>query len=137
MKHDVQQQIADLLALIRDLTEPATHAESTADLFSASFRALDCCVPFDLGAAVMLEQHLDLYLVARQGTASLVDDRLIARVRKTLETLIPASFAGTDVVVMSETSIDGRGAAAFRPPDGGRSLPAREPRAITTPASAA
>jgi diguanylate cyclase (GGDEF)-like protein len=52
----------------------------------------------------MLEQHLDLYLVARNGTASLVDERLIARVRKTLETLIPASFAGTDVVVVSETS---------------------------------
>jgi len=104
VKHDVPQQIADLLALIRDLTEPATHAESAAELFSASFRALDCCVRFDLGAAVMLEQNLDLYVVTRGGAESLVNDRLIASIRKMLGASIPASFAGTDVVVKSESS---------------------------------
>ncbi len=104
MKLDVQQQIADLLALIRDLTEPATHAESAAELFNGSFRALDCCVPFDLGAAVMLEQHLDLYVVTREGAAPLVNDRLVAVIRKTLAASIPASFADTDVVVKSEAS---------------------------------
>jgi diguanylate cyclase (GGDEF)-like protein len=105
VKPDVPQQIADLLALIRDLTEPATHAESPAELFNASFRALDCCVPFDLGAAVMLEQNLDLYVATRQGAASLVNDRLIATIRKTLAASIPASFAATDVVVKSESSL--------------------------------
>jgi diguanylate cyclase (GGDEF)-like protein len=99
VKHDVPQQIADLLALIRDLTEPATHAESVAELFSASFRALDCCVRFDVGAAVMLEQHLDLYVVTRGGTESLVNERLIAGIRKTLSESIPASFANTEIVV--------------------------------------
>ena len=108
MKHDVQQQIADLLALIRDLTEPATHAESAAELFNASFRALDRCVPFDLGAAVMLEQHLDLYVVTREGAAPLVNDRLVAVIRKTLAASIPASFADTDVVVKSEASLPAR-----------------------------
>ncbi len=102
MKPDVQQQIADLLRLIRDLTEPATHAESAAELFTASFRALDCCVPFDLGAAVMLEQHLDLYVVTREGAAPLVNDRLVAVIRKTLAESIPSSFAETDVIVKSE-----------------------------------
>lgn len=104
MKHDVPQQIADLLTLIRDLTEPATHAESAAELFSASFRALDCCVRFDVAAAVMLEQHLDLYVETRGGAESLVNDRLIASIRKTLGESIPASFANTDVVVKSESS---------------------------------
>jgi diguanylate cyclase (GGDEF)-like protein len=99
VKHDVPQQIADLLALIRDLTEPATHAESVAELFSASFRALDCCVRFDVGAAVMLEQHLDLYVVTRGGAESLVNDQLIASIRKTLGESIPVSFADTDIVV--------------------------------------
>jgi diguanylate cyclase (GGDEF)-like protein len=104
----VQQQIADLLALIRDLTEPATNAESPAELFGASFRALDCCVPYDLGAAVMLEQHLDLYVVTRDGAASLVNDRLIAAIRETLRASIPASFAATDVIVKSESSLPAR-----------------------------
>ena len=104
MKLDVQQQIADLLALIRDLTEPATHAESAAELFNGSFRALDCCVPFDLAAAVMLEQHLDLYVVTREGAAPLVNDRLVAAIRKALAASIPLSFANTDVVVKSEAS---------------------------------
>ncbi len=104
MKHDVQQQIADLLALIRDLTEPATHAESAGDLFNASFRALDCCVAYDLGAAVMLQQNLDLYVVTRAGGASLVNDRLVAAIRGSLASSIPVSFADTDVVVQSESS---------------------------------
>ena len=104
VKHDAQQQIADLLALIRDLTEPATRAESPAELFHASFRALDCCVAFDLGAAVMLEQQLDLYVATREGAASLVNDRLVATIRKTLAESIPASFAAADVVVKSESS---------------------------------
>jgi len=108
VKRDVQQQIADLLALIRDLTEPAQHAESAAELFDVSFRALDCCVPFDLGAAVMLEQHLDFYVVTRAGAAPLVNDRLIGVIRKTLAASIPASFADTDVVVKSESSLPGR-----------------------------
>jgi diguanylate cyclase (GGDEF)-like protein len=104
----VQQQIADLVALIRDLTEPAQHAESAAELFDASFRALDCCVPFDLGAAVMLEQHLDLYVVTRDGAAPLVNDRLIGVIRKTLAASIPVSFADTDLVVKSESSLPAR-----------------------------
>ena len=103
----MQQQIADLLALIRDLTEPATHAESAAELFNGSFRALDCCVPFDLAAAVMLEQHLDLYVATREGAAPLVNDRLVAVIRKTLAESIPASFAETDVIVKSEASLPG------------------------------
>ena len=104
MKHDVQQQIADLLVLIRDLTEPATRAESAADLFNASFRALVCCVDFDLGAAVMLEHNLDLYVVTHPGAASLVNDALIGRIRATLRAAIPLSFADTDIVVKSEAS---------------------------------
>jgi len=107
VKQDVQQ-IADLLALIRDLTEPAQYAESAAELFNASFRALAGCVPFDLGAAVMLEQHLDLYVVTRAGAAPLVNDRLVRVIRKTLDASIPASFADTDVVVKSEAPLPGR-----------------------------
>ena len=123
MKQDVQQQIADLLALIRDLTEPATHAESAAELFSGAFRALDCCVPFDLGAAVMIEQHLDLYLVTRDGAASLVNDELVARIRRILASMIPASFEGTDVVVKSESTSSvplhaARGEGGRRPGEG-------------------
>jgi diguanylate cyclase (GGDEF)-like protein len=110
----VQQQIADLLALIRDLTEPAQHAESAAELFNASLRALDCCVPFDVGAAVMLEQHLDLYVVTRDGAAPLVNDRLVGEIRRTLAASIPVPFDDTEVVVKSEASLPSRAGGGDR-----------------------
>jgi diguanylate cyclase (GGDEF)-like protein len=105
----VQQQIADLFTLIRDLTDPATHAESPTELFTGAFCALDGCVPFDLAAAVMLEQNLDLYVVTREGVAPLVNDHLVAEIRKALVAeSIPASFAAADIVVKSEASLPAR-----------------------------
>ena len=102
---DAQQQIADLLALIRDLTGPATRADSPAALFTGAFRALDGCIPFALGAAVMLEQNLDLYVVAREGGAALVSDRLIRKIREAIRELIPASFESTEFVMKLEEAV--------------------------------
>ena len=97
------RQVSDLLALIQELTSRAVRSESVADLFSRAFPTLFRCIPFDLGMAVMLEQNLDLYVTTREDADSLLDDALIARTRTTLENLIPVSFAGTEVVVKSES----------------------------------
>ncbi|HEX6098046.1 MAG TPA: GGDEF domain-containing protein [Thermoanaerobaculia bacterium] len=97
------RQISDLLALIQELTSTVVRSESVGDLFARAYATLFKCVPFDVAAAVMLEQNLDLYVSTRAGAEALVDEALIARIRHTLGTLIPVSFATTEVVVKAET----------------------------------
>lgn len=104
MSRDEQQPIAGVLSLIREITGPATRADNIADLFVSSFRALDHAIDFDLAAAVMVEQNLDLYVVTREGAESLVGPPLIDSLRRTLETMIPVSFAAADVIVKAERS---------------------------------
>ncbi|HUP61156.1 MAG TPA: GGDEF domain-containing protein [Thermoanaerobaculia bacterium] len=96
------RQISDLLTLIQELTTAVIRSESAADLFSGAFHTLLRCVPFDVAVAVMLEQNLDLYIATRAGDESLVSDRLIARIRENLGTMIPVSFESTEVVVKAE-----------------------------------
>ncbi len=96
------RQVKDLLVLIQELTSGAVRSESVGDLFSRAFPTLLRCLPFDVGVAVMLEQNLDLYIAARENAQSLISDQLVARIRRTLENLIPLSFATTEVVVKSE-----------------------------------
>src|SRR5438132_9200015 len=79
-------------------------AASVGDLLSAAFRALHGCVPFDIGAAIMLEQNLELHVITRHGAESAVNERFIEKIRSTLGTIIPASFAKSDVVVASESA---------------------------------
>jgi len=96
------RRFSDLLSLIQELTSRVVESESASDLFGAAFPTLFKCVPFDVAAAVMLEQHLDLYLTTREGADSLVSESLIARIRATLENAIPVSFATTEVIVKAE-----------------------------------
>ena len=97
------RQVRDLLVLIQELTSGAVRSESVGDLFSRAFPTLFRCLPFDVGVGVMLEQNLDLYISTRQGADALVSDRLVADIRRTLEAVIPLSFATTEVVVKAET----------------------------------
>src|SRR5258706_8617218 len=75
-----------------------------SETFVDAFRSLHGCIDFDLGAAVMLEQNLDLYVVTRQGAEALVGDRMFAALRDTLAAVIPASFA-SEPVVMAEAAV--------------------------------
>ncbi|HEX8151481.1 MAG TPA: hypothetical protein VF698_00085, partial [Thermoanaerobaculia bacterium] len=98
------RDIGKLLALIEELTGQVSRVESPSELFARCFRALFQCLPFDVAAGVMIEQNLDLYLATREGAEGLVSDRLVAKIRETLQKLIPVSFATTEVVVISETN---------------------------------
>jgi diguanylate cyclase (GGDEF)-like protein len=88
--------------LIQELTSSGFRSDSLGDLFAGAFAALCRCVELDVAVAVMLEQNLDLYISTRDGSEALVTDELVTRIRETLGTLIPVSFATTDVVVKSE-----------------------------------
>jgi len=96
------RQLRDLLSLIQELTSTVVRSESVGDLFSRSFATLIRCVPFDVGAAVMLEQHLDLYVSTRAGARDLVSEPLVNTIRSTMGSLIPVSFAATEIVVKAE-----------------------------------
>jgi diguanylate cyclase (GGDEF)-like protein len=96
-------QISGVLRLIRELTGRSMRAESMSEMLSDAFCALHECLQFDLGAAVMIEQTLDLYVVTRQGAEGLVSERLVGAIRDTLATVIPASFSN-DLVVKTESA---------------------------------
>lgn len=96
------RQLSDLLSLIQELTSTVVRSESVGDLFSRALVTLFKCVPFDAGAAVMLEQHLNLYVSTRAGARDLVSEELVTIIRSTLESLIPVSFASTELVVKAE-----------------------------------
>ena len=102
MSSGSDEQIRSVLTLIRDLS--GTRPGSVAELFTQSFAALHATMPFDIGAAVMLETNLDLHIVTREGFESLVNDRFIQEVRLRLQNLIPASFTGGDIIVKSESN---------------------------------
>ena len=96
------RQLSDLLSLIQELTSTVVRSESVGDLFSRALTTLFKCVPFDVGAAVMLEQHLDLYVSTRAGARDLVSEGLVTTIRSTLESLIPVSFESTEIIVKAE-----------------------------------
>jgi diguanylate cyclase (GGDEF)-like protein len=103
VKRDELQPIGGVLSLIRELTG-SMRATSIPELLGDAFVALHDCLPFDVAAAVMLEQNLDLHIVARHGAESAVSDRLIERIRARLRALIPISFDTAEVIVASETA---------------------------------
>ncbi|HEX9163834.1 MAG TPA: GGDEF domain-containing protein [Thermoanaerobaculia bacterium] len=97
-------QIAGVLALVQELTRLA-HSESAADLFSHALGTLAGAVPFDVGAAVMLEQHLDLYITTRADAGRHLSDALVSRVRTVLRSVIPPEFTTNDVIVKDERAV--------------------------------
>jgi diguanylate cyclase (GGDEF)-like protein len=97
-----QQQVSHVLSLVQRLTGQISGASSLSELFSSAFRTLHETVPFDVAVSLMLEQHLDLYMLSRSAAESMINDELVRRMRQTLESQIPVPFEGTDVVVKLE-----------------------------------
>src|SRR5204863_435382 len=100
--HRELARMRDLLSLIQELISRVIRSESAADLFARAFAILFRCVPFDVAAAVMLEQNLDLFIATREGAEPLVDEKLMTSIRTSLAKHIPVSFDTTEIVVVSE-----------------------------------
>lgn len=96
------RRIGAIVSLIQELTGRGIRSESSTDLFGSVFDSLFQCIRFDVAVAVMIEQHLELYISTRRGAELLIGDDFVARLRQTLESLIPVSFATTDLVVKAE-----------------------------------
>jgi len=97
-----ERRIGEVVTLIRELTGRAVRCETLAEIIETAFEVLFEQLPFDVAVAVMLEQNLDLYISTREVAEASVNDALIRRMRGTLETEIPVSFATTDVIVRGE-----------------------------------
>jgi diguanylate cyclase (GGDEF)-like protein len=97
-----QRRIGEVVSLIRELTGRAVRCETLAEIIETAFEVLYEQLRFDVAVAVMLEQNLDLYLSTHPAAEASVNDALIRRMRDTLESQIPVSFATTDVIVRGE-----------------------------------
>jgi diguanylate cyclase (GGDEF)-like protein len=97
-------EIAGLLVFLQELYNALTGCRTIAELFRSAFRRLAGTVPFDIGAAVMLEQNLDLYVSKLPQHEELVSERLVEAVRTTLGAQLSASFSSTDVIVRGDFS---------------------------------
>jgi diguanylate cyclase (GGDEF)-like protein len=102
VKRDELQPIGGVLSLIRDLSGEPMRAATVPELFHASFAALGECLRFGVGAAVMIEQNLDLHVVTRNGAE--VNDAIIERIRSRLQAMIPIS---AEIIVASESVLSG------------------------------
>lgn len=98
------RHVSNLLLFLQELSSTITTARTVADVFGAAFQKLSGTVPFDIGAAVMLEQNLNVHLTKRPSHEKAVDERFIKAVRATLQRLIPVSFVSTDAVIQSDFS---------------------------------
>jgi|GEM_PF-473028 len=98
------RELAGTLVLIQELFGILGRCHNVADLVRAGFQRLVHSVPFDVGITLMIEQNLDIYVSRTVGRDDLVNDGLISRLRETLQSQIPISFASTDVVVKGDFS---------------------------------
>lgn len=96
------RHLSAIVTLIQELTGRGIRSESFTDLFGPAFDTLFRCTTFDVAVAVMIEQHLEVYISTRRGAELLIGDAFISRLRHTLESLIPVSFASADLVVKAE-----------------------------------
>jgi diguanylate cyclase (GGDEF)-like protein len=109
-------QIDDIAALLRKLTAQLTQSGTMSELFGAGFRTLCEVLPIDVAVAVAIEQNLYLSISTRPGLQTLVNDALMERMRRALQSRLSLSFASTDVVVRSETrDLPGNGEVASLP----------------------
>lgn len=97
-----QGDVARVGDLVRSVATGGDHADAAGDLFNRGFAALERCVAFDLGAIVMIEHHLELYISARPSASSALDERLAERIREALAANVSSSLRSAELVVAAE-----------------------------------
>jgi diguanylate cyclase (GGDEF)-like protein len=88
--------------LVDELSRELAGCASADDLFATAFRMLYESVPFDVGVTVMIEQTLDLYIAGRSNVRTFSDDALFSTVRRVAESIMPAPFGISDIIVRAE-----------------------------------
>lgn len=94
-------ELAELVRVadfVEELSRELERSASVADLFRTAFRLLHQLMPFDVGATLMLEQTLDLYVARREDADRVVDDPLVAELRRIVQSEIPLALGSADLV---------------------------------------
>ncbi len=87
---------------IQELTRVMTRSRNVADLMRSSFATLGSAVPFDIAAAVLLEQNIDVYITRRAGLEEPVSDRFAVEVRAAMQKVLDVAFGETDLVIQAD-----------------------------------
>jgi diguanylate cyclase (GGDEF)-like protein len=87
---------------IQELTRVMTRSRNIAELMRSSFATLASVVPFDVAAAVILEQNIDVYVTRRAGLEEPLSDRFGEGIRGSMQTVLDVAFGETDVVVRAD-----------------------------------
>ena len=93
-----------MLSFVQGLNRSVIVSTSMAELFATAFERLAETIDIDVAAAVMLEQNLDLFVSTGKGLLRIVDDRLLAGIRESLDRLIPGTFTSTDAIVQAQSA---------------------------------
>jgi len=93
-----------MLSFVQGLNRSVIVSTSMAELFATAFERLAETIAIDVAAAVMLEQNLDLFVSTGKGLLRIVDDRLLAGIRESLDRLIPGTFTSTDAIVQAQSA---------------------------------
>lgn len=97
-----QRESQTLFAFIQRVSGAILRSNSVGEVFHLSFAELASALDFTVGVGVMLEQNLDLYVMTNAAFDRTLDERLTGEVRAALHSLIPLSFASTDVVIQGD-----------------------------------
>ncbi|HSN68861.1 MAG TPA: hypothetical protein VLV48_06430, partial [Thermoanaerobaculia bacterium] len=86
---------------LQELTRVMSASRNIAGLIRSSFATLGTVVPFDVAAAVILEQNIDVYVTRRARLEDPLSDRFASEVRKAMQKVLDVAFGETDLLVQT------------------------------------
>jgi diguanylate cyclase (GGDEF)-like protein len=97
-----REEHRNLLSFLQDVSGEVIRCNTVGELFRYAFRQLSRKFDFTMGVGVMLEQQVDLHLTTTPSLDRAHEIRLAEEVRESLHSLVPLSFASTDVVIRGD-----------------------------------
>ncbi len=98
-------EAVELLSFMQSLNNATYKSSDMIELFQIGFRLLAGKIGFEIGAAIVLEQTLDIHLSRAEGDERVVSESLIEEIRSLLHDQIPVEFIPTDAVVRSDAVV--------------------------------
>jgi diguanylate cyclase (GGDEF)-like protein len=87
---------------LQELTRAMTRSRNVADLMRCSLATLGSTIPFDVGASILLEQNIDVYVTRRVGLEEPLSDRFAVEVRLAMEKCLDVAFGETDLLIQAD-----------------------------------
>jgi len=98
-------EAVELITFMQSLNSATYKSSDMIELFQIGFGLLAGKIGFEIGAAIVLEQTLDIHLSRAEGDERVVSESLIEEIRSLLQDQIPVEFIPTDAVVRSDAEV--------------------------------